>query len=544
MSDSPDAELLEQFARNQSEAAFAELVERHLGLVYSTAFRKTENPQHAEDIAQAVFIILARKARSLGSKTVLLGWLYNTARLTAANFQRAEWRRIRREQEAFMQSTVNEPATDALWRELSPLLEDAMAGLGTSDRDAIVLRFFQNRSMAEVGAALGASEDSARMRVNRALEKLRKFFIKRGSVSTTVAIAGLISSNSVQAAPAGLAQNISAVALAKGAAASTSTVSLVKGALKVMAWTKAKTAMVAGAVILLAAGTATIPIYVHQAHGRPFNPGDFWATSYPTPDINAGTHGDNLDNTTFPAGPVQLCSISGLLDQCMDLTGWQYLIDKGVSAGTVEFGHPKPLNGEEWVAAFEHALENDKPEWWDQKTKKLHRENLVLIRYPDQKIVLVLPPEKAAQYQNPSAESTAALAKKLEPDTSAVSPETAFLRESTNHLNLAKQWGMICRIFAQEHNNRLPDNMDQLKSYASGLPDTDWELVSGGSLDRIRNRGATIMLREKEPRQGPDGTFVKAYTFADGRARLETSPDKDFTALERQRGFLVHPAGN
>src|SRR5580698_9327099 len=165
MSDSPDAELLEQFARNQSEGAFAELVERYIGLVYSTAFRKTGNPQQAEEITQAVFIILARKAGSLGSKTVLPGWLHHTARLTAANLQRAELRRIHREQESFMQSTINESAPDALWRELSPLLDDAVASLGTSDRDAIVLRFFQNRSLAEVGATLGASEEAARMRV-------------------------------------------------------------------------------------------------------------------------------------------------------------------------------------------------------------------------------------------------------------------------------------------------------------------------------------------------------------------------------------------
>src|SRR5215469_744059 len=158
MSDAPDAELLGQFVRNRSETAFAELVERYIGLVYSTAFRNTDNPQQAEDITQAVFIILARKAGSLGPKTVLPGWLYHTARLTAANHQRAELRRVRREQEAFMQSTMNESATDALWRELSPLLEDGMAGLGATDRDAIVLRFFRNRSMAEVGAALGASE--------------------------------------------------------------------------------------------------------------------------------------------------------------------------------------------------------------------------------------------------------------------------------------------------------------------------------------------------------------------------------------------------
>src|SRR5215469_17679146 len=151
MSNAPDIELLHQFARNQSGAAFAELVQRYIGLVHSVAMRQTANPEQAQDITQAVFIILARKAGSLGPGVVLSGWLYHTARLTAANFQRAEMRRIRREQEAFMQSTVQETALDVFWREVSPQLEDAMAAIGANDRDAIVLRFFQNLNLADAG---------------------------------------------------------------------------------------------------------------------------------------------------------------------------------------------------------------------------------------------------------------------------------------------------------------------------------------------------------------------------------------------------------
>ena len=269
MSDAPDAKLLEQFVRFQSEGAFAELVQRYIGLVYSTAFRKAENPQHAQDITQAVFIIFAGKAGSLRPKTVLAGWFYHTAWLTAANFQRAEMRRIRREQEAFMQSTMNEPAPDALWLELAPLLDDAMADLGASDRDAIVLRFFQKRSMADVGVALGASEGAAKMRVNRALEKLRKFFTKRGVASTATAIAGVITGNSVQAVPASLANTISTVALAKGAAVSASTWALAKGTLKMMAWAKAKTAIAVGGVAVLTAGTAILAAKMFLSPARP-----------------------------------------------------------------------------------------------------------------------------------------------------------------------------------------------------------------------------------------------------------------------------------
>ena len=257
MSDAPDARLLDDFVRSGSESAFAELVRRHLDLVYSVALRHAANSHHAQEISQAVFLILARKASSLGSKVVLTGWLYHTARLTAANFQRAEIRRVRREQEAYMQSTLDQPPSDAAWRELSPLLDEAMAGLRTEDRDAIVLRFFENRNLHEVGAVLGVEERAAQKRVLRALEKLRGFFTRRGVALSATVLAGLVSAHSVQAAPAGLAKSISAIALAKGAAASGSTLTLVKGVLKIMAWTKIKIALVVGVGFLVAAGTTT-----------------------------------------------------------------------------------------------------------------------------------------------------------------------------------------------------------------------------------------------------------------------------------------------
>ena len=271
MTDVPDDRLLEQFTRDSSEEAFAALVQRHIALVHSVALRHTANPQHAEDITQSVFVILARKAGALGRKTVLPGWLYHTARLTAANLQRAETRRVRRDHEVFMQSKLEESPTDALWRELSPQLDEAMAGLGTSERDALVLRYFQNKSMAEVGKFLGLEENTAQKRVSRALEKLRKFFTKRGLRSTAAAIAENISANSVQAAPVALAKTVTAVAVAKGATASASTLTLIKGALKVMAWTKAKTAIAVGVGILLVIGTSVVT--VKEIRERAFHTG-------------------------------------------------------------------------------------------------------------------------------------------------------------------------------------------------------------------------------------------------------------------------------
>src|SRR5476649_1005230 len=258
MPDANDMDLVREFARHNSEAAFTELVRRHLNLVYSVARRCTGNDGDAHDVTQAVFIILARKAAGLREKTLLTGWLYETTRFAAARLLRTNARRHAREQEAYMQSTLNEADHAAVWEKLSPHLEDAMSKLAERDRALLVLRFYENKSGPEAAALLGIREDAAHKRVTRAIEKLRKFFAQRGVTLSGAAIAGAVSANSVQAAPVALVKTISVIAVAKGAAATTSTLILVKGALKIMAWTKAKTAVVAGAVLILAAGTTTM----------------------------------------------------------------------------------------------------------------------------------------------------------------------------------------------------------------------------------------------------------------------------------------------
>jgi RNA polymerase sigma factor (sigma-70 family) len=264
-----DNALLRQYAEDDSEEAFATLVTRHVNLVYSVAMRQVGNPHQAEEITQAVFTILAQKAARLREGRALSSWLFQAARLTARNFVRSEIRRHRREQEAHVQSILNEPES-TVWTGIAPLLDTAVGGLSEKDRQAIVLRFYEGRNLREVGLALGASEDAAEKRVSRALEKLRKFFAKRGIESTTATMAGAIAANSVQAAPVALAKSVAAAAIAKGAGAGASTVIHVKGALKLMAWTKMKTAAVAGAVLLLAAGTTTVMIRLqHQQLAEP-----------------------------------------------------------------------------------------------------------------------------------------------------------------------------------------------------------------------------------------------------------------------------------
>jgi RNA polymerase sigma factor (sigma-70 family) len=295
MQPSDDSALLREYAENRSDEAFAALVTRHVNLVYSVALRQVGNPHHAEEITQAVFIILEKKAAEVREGKALSSWLFQATHLTANNFLRSEIRRRHREQESHMRTILKESANE-IWPRIAPMLETAVAGLKEKDRHAIVLRFYEGRTLNEVGAALGTSEDAAKKRVSRALEKLRKFFTKRGVASTTATIAEAISTNSVQVAPVTLAKTATAIALAKGATASTSTLTLIKGALKVMAWTKAKTAIVTAGIIILAAGTTSVVVLQHHrpeqspepqpvASGRTEFPRSSWAfAGYANPE--------------------------------------------------------------------------------------------------------------------------------------------------------------------------------------------------------------------------------------------------------------------
>jgi RNA polymerase sigma factor (sigma-70 family) len=256
---SDDMTLVREFAANNSEPAFATLVERHLGLVHSAALRQVGDDHLAGEITQAVFIILARKAASLGPKTVLAAWLYRTTRYAASDALKTRRRRAAREQEAYMQSTLNEPQADEAWTQLAPLLDDAMAELGETDRTALVLRYFENKTAREIAAALRMEENAAQKRVARALEKLRAQFVKRGMTLTVTVIAGAVAANSVQATPVGLAVTVTTIAV-KGAAVSGSTLTLIKGTLKIMAWTKAKTIAVIGVALVFVVGTMVIII--------------------------------------------------------------------------------------------------------------------------------------------------------------------------------------------------------------------------------------------------------------------------------------------
>jgi RNA polymerase sigma factor (sigma-70 family) len=252
----PDSELLRQFARTNSQDAFAELVKRHVNLVYSAALRQVNGDEHlAKDVAQTVFTDLARKAGSLSRHETLTGWLYTSAHFAAAKIVRTENRRRDRE-EKFMREPTHENAPEADWEKLRPALDDAMHELKESDREAVLLRYFENRQFAEVGAKLGLNENAARMRVERALEKLRDIFTKRG-VTTATALASVISANAIQIAPANLAATLTTASIAT---VGTGTFTL----LKIMTATKLKL----GISALVVAGAATAFVIQHQAQEK------------------------------------------------------------------------------------------------------------------------------------------------------------------------------------------------------------------------------------------------------------------------------------
>jgi RNA polymerase sigma factor (sigma-70 family) len=260
MPDASEMDLLHDYCRLGSEEAFTAVVQKHVNLVYSVALRHVGVAAQAEEITQAVFVILARKAAGLRPDTILEAWLYETTRLTSLSFSRSERRRQLREQEAYMLSKLQEPSSDALWNQLAPLLDEEISRLGKKDRDAVMLRFFMEKSIPEVAAALKVTEAAAQRRVLRAVEKLRASFARRGVVVSAAALTGAISAKAVQAAPATLAKTAAAAAIGKGITATGPTLTLIKATLKVMAWTKAKTAVAVGTMVLLVVSSTVVVI--------------------------------------------------------------------------------------------------------------------------------------------------------------------------------------------------------------------------------------------------------------------------------------------
>jgi RNA polymerase sigma factor (sigma-70 family) len=226
-----DVDLLRQFAEAKDEASFAELVQRHIGFVFAVSVRRLRDPHLAKDATQAVFVALARKADAVARGPSVIGWLHRSAVFETLNIMRARTNRLARETEAQrLGTTVGETRVHLI--ELDTVLDDALQELSVNDREAIIARFFSGRSYAEVGAALRLTENAARMRVDRALEKLRDKLTNRGVTSTAAVLAGALPTYASTQVPHGLAAGVieAAVSSVTSAAGIVATITVMSSA--------------------------------------------------------------------------------------------------------------------------------------------------------------------------------------------------------------------------------------------------------------------------------------------------------------------------
>ena len=264
-----DFDLLVEYGARGSESAFTALTQRYVRVVYSAALRQVRDPHLAEEVTQVVFVLLAQKAHTFGKGVVLSAWLLRATRFTSTNLLVSQYRRVRREQQAVQMQTTS--TGDSSWDQIGPLLDEAMSRMGEKDRNALALRFFEQKSLEEVGVALGIDTAAAQKRVWRAVDKLRQYFTRHGAALSVEAITAALSAHAIHGVPSGLAAAVAATAVLKGTAATASTATLIKGTLKLMFWLKMKTVVVVGVGVLLAAATIT-PIRIHQIRARP----DYW----------------------------------------------------------------------------------------------------------------------------------------------------------------------------------------------------------------------------------------------------------------------------
>ncbi|HLH54250.1 MAG TPA: sigma-70 family RNA polymerase sigma factor [Verrucomicrobiae bacterium] len=197
-----DWELLQDYCQNGSEEAFAEVVNRHLDLVYSAALRQVRSSEAAQDVTQSVFLDLAQTANRLKRDTILPAWLYEVTRRTAIDLIRKESRRRSREHTLLEMTDMNPGSSD--WTQIEALLDQGMGSLRPKDRAALLLRYFQNKSLREVGQSLGLSEDGSQKCVSRATQRLRLFLSKRGVTVGTSGLVLALTANAVKSAPIGL----------------------------------------------------------------------------------------------------------------------------------------------------------------------------------------------------------------------------------------------------------------------------------------------------------------------------------------------------
>ena len=487
-----DDTLLREYTETGSPTAFRELVERHLPLVYSAARRRLPDPHLAEDVAQQVFVLLARKAGRLTGRVVISGWLYRTACHLASETIRRETRRQRREQQAV--EAMNPTDTPAVWRELEPLLDDAMAGLSEADRDAVVLRYFESKSLREVGAALGISEDTAQKRLSRAVEKLRAFFARRGKALASGTLTAAISGGAIQAAPVGLAATVAATALSSSVVVTSTLATL-------MTWTTLKPALTT--VTVLAAGTALVVqssrLNTSQREQERLR-AQVQAVEQSAADSNDKLRQSVLASENDPRN----AEIARLRGEVAALRRAQ----TEVTAENAEMRQALT----ELVKEHEAARRQEDPEREAIKTLGIAK-----LTYTKQwGLALILAADDHGG-QIPASLAEAVKYFGAPPPMADLGSGSAVWDERTHSLAVSTE-------------------VSGSKNVTVLTPD-QFEIVFQGRLDQLESPAKTILLREIQPfATGPNGTGLsRTYLFADGHSEIYRAPEGDFTAWEAER---------
>jgi RNA polymerase sigma factor (sigma-70 family) len=454
--------LLAVYATTASEAAFRELVTRYMDLVYSAAVRLVGNDADlAKDATQTVFVDLARKAPNLPHNVMLGGWLHHHTVYVASTLMRGERRRQARERQAVQMNALQDHTQENL-AQIAPILDEAIDQLGAEDRTAILLRFFEQRDFPTVGQALGSSEDAARKRVARALEKLHLLLEHRGVSSSAAALGTVLAAEAVTAAPAGLALSLAGAALASAAAGGAALT-----VLKVMNMTTLKLGVMSAIVI----GGVVTPFAIQRQ----------------------SLVKQRQENQVLRQQVEQMATLEAENDRLSNLVAGAH----GASS----------IGG-------------------DQLRELLRlRGEVGMLRSQTNQI---------EGLRNENGRLQASLAKtgpNPEPDASAP-------------LNVAKQLMLGWLMYADDNGNQVARSLDQLEPYLrSSTATNQFELLFQGSWQDITNPSQTIVVREKQSRQGPDGSWQRAYGFADGHSELHRASDGDFAAWEKQHTFSPPPAG-
>ncbi len=449
-------QLLTEYREKGSEAAFGELVSRYIGLVYSSALRLAGGDVHlAEDISQNVFIDLARNAPKLSRESTLGGWLHRDTCFVASKILRTERRRAAREREAALMNLTPDHSEGNL-RAIAPVLDDAINNLDSEDRSVILLRFFEQHDFRSIGAAIGSNEDAARMRVNRALQKLQLMLKRQGVAMSAAALGTALTVDAVSAAPVGLGVKIASAALVTGVKTGAATT-----AIKIMAITKTQSA-IAGAVVAIAIATPLFLVHDAEIKSRA-------AQEIAAAHIQAATMAD--DNAALSNS----------------LAATQAALDK---------------RGQELARLRSTAQAANK---------------------------------KAKPASNKRAAASTPTPATPDPDKPQEPYWAPHGRDSRNLVTM-----LI--LYANEHHGQLPQNVEDLGAYSKGYELTgtnQFEIVYQGSLDAIKDRDETIIVRETQALRAPDGKWAKVYGFANGTAQLHEEINGDFSAYEKEHGLAA-----